>query len=75
MKHFKPSPFSLQKEIVQRNICLKSEIDRSICQKIHDFSLNIRFFPQAVHTSKNRTKNSPKGTIGKSLICVIRVGL
>ncbi|MEA1991216.1 MAG: hypothetical protein U9N58_03345, partial [Thermodesulfobacteriota bacterium] len=30
MKHFKPSLLSLQKEIAQRNICLESEIDRSM---------------------------------------------
>ena len=30
MKHFKPLSLSLQKEIAQRNICLESEIDRSM---------------------------------------------
>ena len=29
-KHFKPLSLSLQKEIVQRNICLESQIDRSM---------------------------------------------
>ena len=30
MKHFKPLSLSLQKEIAQRNICLESEIDKSM---------------------------------------------
>ncbi len=30
MKHFKPLSLSLQKEIAQKNICLESEIDRSM---------------------------------------------
>ena len=49
MKHFKPLSLSLQKEIAQRNICLESEIDRSM----DSFGFRTMLHQCGIYLSKN----------------------